>query len=204
MENADMESMKASEIMTFHEGDPNENPWVESEPRKEDIAVVAYSSGWSRAFEILRNTIATELGEVALTIEHVGSTAVPALPAKPVIDIDLIVTDPESEGAYVPSLKALGFELTVRERTWYRHRMLRLDHPRVNLHVFGPDCPEHLRHLLFRDWLLEHPEDRQRYADAKLAAKHGVDNAHDYNQKKQAVVRGIYQKIFESRGWLPK
>ncbi|WP_353144657.1 GrpB family protein [Paracoccus sp. (in: a-proteobacteria)] len=203
MENAIRGSMKASEIMTFHEGDPNENPWVDDEPRKEDITVVAYSSDWSTAFEIQREKIANELGELALTIEHIGSTAVPALPAKPVIDIDLIVTDPESEDAYVPSLKALGYELTVRERSWYRHRMLRLDHPRVNLHVFGHDCPEHLRHLLFRDWLLACPDDRQHYADAKLSAKRGVDNAHDYNQKKQAVVREIYQKIFASRGWLP-
>lgn len=202
MEYAITESLKASEIMTFQEGDPNENPWVAGEPKKEDIAVVAYSSDWSMAFEILRGTIATELGGEALTIEHIGSTAVPALPAKPVIDIDLIVADPECEDAYVPKLKAMGFELTVRERSWYGHRMLRLDHPRANLHVFGPDCPEHVRHLLFRDWLLEHPDDRQRYTDAKLAAKRGVDNAHNYNQKKQAVVRAIYNKIFESRGWL--
>lgn len=78
--------------------------------------------------------------------------------------------------------------------------MLRQEAPRVNLHVFGPDCPEHIRHILFRDWLSTHPDDLQRYAQAKMQAKEGVDNVSDYNQRKQTVVRGIYQKIFQSQG----
>jgi GrpB-like predicted nucleotidyltransferase (UPF0157 family) len=118
-----------------------------------------------------------------------------------VIDIDLIVGDPNREEDYVPPLSALGYVLTVRELSWYRHRMLRHDVPRVNLHVFGPDCPEHIRHVLFRDWLCDHPEDRERYADIKSRARIGVDNVQDYNRNKQAVVRTIYQRIFEHHGW---
>lgn len=198
------DQLNAMEIMTFEEGDPNENPWVAGKPKQEDISVEPYSPQWEASFESQRDKIAHALGETAVAIEHVGSTAVLGLPAKPVIDIDLIVSDPNEEQAYVPALTRVGYELTVRERSWYQHRMLRLEHPRVNLHVFGPDCPEHTRHRLFRDWLREHADDRQLYADAKLAAKHGVSTAHDYNKNKQEVVRNIYQRIFISNGWMAR
>ncbi|WP_416776658.1 GrpB family protein [Xenorhabdus budapestensis] len=102
-----------------------------------------------------------------MNIEHVGSTAVPGMVAKPVIDIDLIVEDPTQEEKYVPALERLGYDLTVREPNFYQHRCLRLAKPRVNLHVFGLDFPEHIRHIWFRDWLREHPEDCERYIAAK-------------------------------------
>ena len=187
--------------MTFEEGDPNENPWVAGKPKREDISLEPHSVAWARVFESQKSMITRVLGETARVIEHVGSTAVPGLLAKPVIDIDLIVKDPNEENTYVPALVGAGYVLTVREPSWYQHRMLRLEEPRVNLHVFGPGCPEHIRHLLFRDWLREHPADRQRYAAAKLGARVGVNTADDYNQHKQAVVREIYQKIFVAHGW---
>lgn len=189
-------------IMTFEDGDPDENPWVAGKPQTEEISVEAYDPQWAAQFVSLRQDIEQALAQSALKTEHVGSTAVPELPAKPVIDIDLIVADPEDEAAYIPALEALGYQLRVRERSWYQHRMLRHDHPRVNLHIFGPSCPEHIRHILFRDWLREHPADRQLYADAKMQAKQGVSNATDYNARKQHVVREIYRAIFASRGWV--
>jgi GrpB-like predicted nucleotidyltransferase (UPF0157 family) len=189
-------------IITFKIGDPAEDPWISGRPKIEGIYIEEYSPEWPRLFEPSKCLIAKALPEVALNIEHVGSTAVPGLFAKPVIDIDLIVGDPDREEDYVPALYAFGYVLTVRERSWYQHRMLRLDIPRANLHVFGPDCPEHIRHVLFRDWLCGHPEDRARYADVKLKAKDGVDNVRDYNLRKQAVVREIYRRIFQHRGWI--
>jgi len=189
-------------IVIFEDGDSSENPWVTGTPGPEEIKIEAYSSEWPRVFDGCESLIAKALPGIAVSIEHVGSTAVPSLPAKPVIDVDLIVGDPDREEDYVPALKAMGYVLTVRERSWYRHRMLRHDAPRVNLHVFGPSCPEHVRHLLFRDWLCDHPDDRARYADAKVLAKAGVDNVEHYNRKKQAVVREIYHKIFVHRGWI--
>lgn len=189
-------------ILTFEDGDPVENPWVAGKPTTEEIKIEAYSPEWPKMFDTSKCLIAKTLLGVALDIEHVGSTAVPSLSAKPVIDIDLIVSDPDREDDYVPALSYLGYVLTVRERSWYRHRMLRRDMPRVNLHVFGPRCPEHVRHLLFRDWLCGHPDDRVRYAAVKLKAKSGVENVQDYNRNKQAVVRDIYQRIFEHRGWI--
>lgn len=191
----------ASAVMAFEEGDPDENPWVQGKPKVEQIEVAAYDAGWPGCFQAVRDRIAAALGSAALAIEHVGSTAVPGLAAKPVIDVDVIVADPGKEAAYVPALEALGYVLTIREPSWYGHRMLRQDAPRVNLHVFGPACPEHLRHLLFRDWLRQHPQDRQRYADAKAAAQEGVNTAKAYNERKQAVVRDIYARIFAAQGW---
>lgn len=191
-----------SKITTFEDGDPAENPWVAGQPKAELIEVQAYDANWPVLYQRLSQEILEALGSKALTIAHVGSTAVIGLPAKPVIDIDVLVADPQQEDDYVPALEALGYELSIRERSWYQHRMLRQEDPRVNLHVFGPDCPEHIRHILFRDWLGTHPEDLQRYADAKTQAKEGVSNVQDYNQRKQAVVRDIYRKIFQAQGLL--
>ena len=100
------------------------------------------------------------LGDSALSVEHVGSTAVPGLPAKPVIDIDLTVAESGDEPAYVPSLERCGFVLVIREPWWYEHRCLRRQEPACNLHVFSPDCAEAERHRIFRDWLRSHPADR--------------------------------------------
>lgn len=199
-ENRTVSASALSKITTFEEGDPNENPWVAGEPKAELIEVQDYDANWPVLYQRLSQEIQAALGNKALTIAHVGSTAVLGLHAKPVIDIDVLVDDPEQEEDYVPALNALGYELSIRERSWYQHRMLRQEEPRVNLHVFGPDCPEHIRHILFRDWLGTHPEDLQRYAQAKMQAKEGAGSVQDYNQRKQAVVRNIYQKIFASQG----
>lgn len=192
-------------VIAFEDGDPNENPWVNGKPKREEIEIEDYSSLWPQQYEICKAQIEAALAaKTVLNIEHVGSTAVPGLPAKPVIDIDLIVSDPEREDDYVPALEALGYELTIRERSWYQHRMLRHENPRVNLHIFSPACPEHIRHILFRDWLREHPADRKRYADAKMLAKDGLSNMAVYNARKQDTVRAIYDAIFLSRGWITK
>lgn len=185
-------------IQTFEEGDPNENPWVNGQPKAEHIQVVAYDAQWPVLFDSQYQRIQSTLGPIAQAIVHVGSTAVPTLAAKPIIDIDLIVEDPSLEDLYAPALTELGYELTIREPSWYQHRMFRLDAPRINLHVFGPNCPEHWRHLLFKAWLINHPDDRLSYAKVKEQSKLGVTTIHEYNLKKQDVVRAIYQKIFTS------
>lgn len=184
------------DIQTFIASAPDENPWVHGQPEPECIEVVPYDAHWPHLFATQSQRIAAALGDIALIIAHVGSTAVPHLAAKPVIDIDLIVPNPHLEVQYVPALTELGYELTIREPSWYQHRMLRLAQPRVNLHVFGPHCPEHWRHQLFKQWLIQHPEDCARYAEAKMQSRHHVATVAAYNQKKQQIVREIYQKLF--------
>ena len=189
------------DIMRHYDSDPDENPWVRGKPAPEIIEVVPYDPAWPALYEKLTAQIAGALGAAALAVDHVGSTAVPGLPAKPVIDIDVAVANPADEAAYVPALEAIGYLLTVREPSWHQHRCLQRGSPRVNLHVFGPDCPENIRHKLFRDWLRGHAGDRDRYAQAKHAAARGVDHVADYNQRKQAVLRDIYDRMFRAAGF---
>jgi GrpB-like predicted nucleotidyltransferase (UPF0157 family) len=190
------------EITRHDDNDPAENPWVNGRPPPETVAVVAYKADWPRRYQAAATEIRKVLGEVVLDIEHVGSTSVEGLAAKDVIDIDLTVADPRDEDGYVPPLARIGYMLTVREPSWHEHRCLRLSEPRVNLHVFGPDCPEIIRHRMFRDWLRAHPEDRARYEDAKRAAVPGGGNVMDYNARKQETIRAIYDRLFRAAGML--
>lgn len=190
------------EITRHHDPDPDENPYVLGRPHAEQIEIVAYDPDWPHRYHALAARISAALGDAALSLDHVGSTAVPGLGAKDVIDIDLTVTDPREEDSYVPALQRLGYVLTVREPSWHEHRCLRLARPRANLHVFGPDCPETIRHRMFRDWLRTHPEDRDHYLAAKLAAVPGGGHVMDYNARKQAVIREIYDRLFRAAGML--
>ncbi|MDV9200834.1 GrpB family protein [Streptomyces sp. Wh19] len=173
------------------------NPWVHGAPTVEHLEVVPYNKEWPSRYTALEARIRETLGGRAVEIAHVGSTAVPGLAAKDVIDIDLTVADPRREETYVPQLTALGYDLTVREPWWHEHRMLRLAHPRVNLHVFGPGTPELSRHLMFRDWLRSHPDDRDHYTKAKATAAPGARHAMEYNSRKNAVVEQIYERMYE-------
>jgi GrpB-like predicted nucleotidyltransferase (UPF0157 family) len=159
------------------------------------ITVDPYDPEWPAIYAGHETTIRGALGERALAVEHVGSTAVPGLPAKSRIDIDLIVSDPGDEDAYVPALAAVGFTLRTREPDWYGHRCLWTDDHGVNLHVFGPDCDEHLRHLIFRDRLRSHPGDRDLYAAAKgrAAAANRWDMA-GYVQEKGLVIVDVLRR----------
>nr|WP_225983854.1 GrpB family protein [Epidermidibacterium keratini] len=170
----------------------------------EPIVITEYDARWPATFEAVEARIRNALGSKALQIEHVGSTSVPGLAAKPVIDVDVVVADSAHEAAYVPALEDFGFALRVREPQWHEHRMLRGEDPPVNLHVFSPDCPEVIRHVMFRDWLREHPDDRASYAEIKRAAAAETTSAGgvvmDYNRRKEAVVREIYDRMFTAHG----
>ena len=106
------------------------------------------------------------LGEAALRIDHIGSTAVPGLVAKPIIDIDLSVADPDDEVAYLPQLAAAGYQLRVREPG---HRMVRTPELDVHVHICGAGSQWERRHLLFRDWLRHNIQDRETYGTLKAA-----------------------------------
>lgn len=137
------------------------------------IQIVDYNPEWPRLFAREAERIRAVLGEQVVSIEHAGSTSVPGLAAKPVIDIVLVVPNSADEPAYVPALEAAGYVLTIREPDWYEHRVLKGPDTNINLHVFSPGCPEIERMLLFRDWLRSNPSDRQLYERTKreLASK---------------------------------
>ncbi|WP_199757627.1 GrpB family protein [Micromonospora sp. Llam0] len=182
---------------------PVRGPWVNGPPAPETVTITAYNPGWPVRYQALSGQIRSALGDRALDVEHMGSTSIEGLVAKDVIDIDLTVADPIDEDAYLPALGRLGYVLTVREPSFHEHRCLKLTDPWVvNLHVFGPNCPEIIRHRMFRDWLRAHPDDRARYADAKRAAVPGGGNVMGYNARKQQVIREIYDRLFRAAGML--
>ena len=156
------------------------------------IELSPYDPEWPSTFETLATGIRTALGPVATDVEHVGSTSVPGLAAKPIIDINLLVIDSADESAYIPALEGLGYVLHLREPAWHEHRLLRLDDPRVNLHVFTSGSPEHARMIRFRDRLRGDPVALELYLSTKqrLAAGHW-ERVQDYADEKSSVVEQI-------------
>ncbi len=131
------------------------------------IQVVDYDPEWPRMFEREAARIRAALGERALMIEHVGSTSVPGLAAKPRIDILLVLADTSDESTYVPDLEAAGYVLRIREPEWYEHRMFNGPDIDLNLHVLPAGCEEVERMLLFRDHLRRDDADRELYQRTK-------------------------------------
>ena len=155
---------------------------------------------WPAQFLKEKEKIHAALGAKALRVEHVGSTSVPGLCAKPILDILLLVDDPAAEAEYVPALENGGYRLRIREPEWYEHRMLKGYDPEVNLHVFAAGCGEAERMLDFRDWLREHEEDRDRYAAAKRElSRRTWKYVQDYADAKTKVVREIGERAISSR-----
>lgn len=156
------------------------------------VVLSPYDPQWPATFETLAADIRTALGPVATAVEHVGSTSVPGLAAKPIVDINLLVVDSADEPAYVPALEAHGYVLHLREPGWHEHRLLRLDDPRVNLHVFTTGSAEHDRMITFRDRLRADPEALELYLTTKqrLAAQHW-EHVQDYADEKSSVVEQI-------------
>lgn len=162
---------------------------------KREIKIVDYDPSWPRTFGEHAGKIRAALGDRALLIEHIGSTAVSGLAAKPIIDIDVVVADSGDEAAYLPALEAAGYVLRVREPDWHEHRMLRTPALDVHIHVFSPGSPEVTRHLLLRDHLRKNPEDRKLYESTKrtLADRQWSDmNA--YADAKSSVIEDILGK----------
>jgi GrpB-like predicted nucleotidyltransferase (UPF0157 family) len=156
------------------------------------IEIVDYDSEWPAVYRTQELRIRAALQERALAIEHVGSTAVPGLAAKPVIDIHLAVHDSADEDAYAHDLERVEYRLTVREPDWFEHRMFKAQAPEVNLHVFSQGCPELDRCRAFRDWLRISSSDRALYAATKSRlSAHVWDRVQDYADAKHDVIEEI-------------
>lgn len=164
----------------------------ERKPLNGPIYLAPYDPAWPQHFEQLKRPIQEALGEKVRLLEHVGSTSVPGLSAKPKIDIVLAVADSSDEASYVELLEAKGFTLRIREPDWFQHRLLKPPTIDGNLHVFSEGCEEIERMLLFRDWLRSHPEDRALYEKTKqeLAAR-TWKYTQNYADAKSQVVREI-------------
>ncbi len=156
------------------------------------VQIVEYDPDWPRLYRREEDRIRRVLGDRVLRVEHIGSTSVPDLPAKPIIDIALAVADSADEPAYVPALEAAGYPLVIREPDWFEHRCLKGPDTSINLHVFSLGEPEIDRCTRFRDRLRAHPDDRDLYARTKreLAARQWT-YIQQYADAKTDVVREI-------------
>jgi GrpB-like predicted nucleotidyltransferase (UPF0157 family) len=156
------------------------------------VHLAEYDPEWPRLFTRECDRIKRVLGETAKRIEHVGSTSVPGLAAKPIIDIVMEVIDSSDENSFVVPLESQGYQLRIREPDWYEHRVLKGPDTDVNLHVFTAGCPEVNRMLRFRDHLRAMPADRKLYEDAKRAlAKRNWAYVQNYADAKTDVVESI-------------
>jgi GrpB-like predicted nucleotidyltransferase (UPF0157 family) len=181
-------------------GSPEQNAIAlvgERPARWDHIVIEEYDPAWVDWFAAAASLLGEALGGLVIVIEHVGSTSVPGLPAKPVIDIDLLIDDTADESRYAPALEALGYRLVLREPWWFGHRMHVSPAEDVHLHLWPGDAPEPIRHRLFRDWLRSHREDRDLYAATKRRlARDTADQPGDYSLAKNDVIDDIYARIF--------
>lgn len=171
---------------------------------KRDIHIVDYNPAWPERFTTERRRIAAALGTTARRIDHIGSTAVPGLAAKPILDIDLSVPDVEDETAYLDSLLAAGYQLRVREQG---HRMVRTPQRDVHVHVSTVGSEWERRHLLFRDWLRRDAQDRAAYEQLKrqLAQRDWTDmNAYADAKGPLIVEITLRAEVWaQTVGWTP-
>lgn len=164
----------------------------EAKPLIGQIQIVDYDPAWPGLFEREAERVRAALGERVLSLEHVGSTSVPGLAAKPKIDMQLVVANSADESAYVPALEAAGYRLQIREPDWYEHRMFKGPDTDINLHVYSLGCPEIDRVLLFRNWLRRNPSDLQLYERTKRElARREWKYMQNYADAKTAVVEEI-------------
>ncbi|MCW2726044.1 MAG: uncharacterized protein JWN35_2965 [Frankiales bacterium] len=160
------------------------------------VVVQDYDQEWPTVYASVRGRVMAALGARAVDVQHIGSTSVPGLAAKPVVDVLLTVKDVSDEPAYVPALEGAGFLLRVREPG---HRMFRTHRKDVHLHVYEPDDQAVTDYLDLRDWLRVDSEDRERYAELKrnLSQRSWSDMNH-YADAKSDVIQ---QVLTRARAW---
>jgi GrpB-like predicted nucleotidyltransferase (UPF0157 family) len=170
-------------------------------PNRGPVVLVEYDPGWPRLFEREETRIRDALGDAALLVEHAGSTSIPGLAAKPIVDILLVVADSADEAAYVPALERAGYVLRVREPDWFEHRLLKDTNPTVNLHVFSSGSAEVERMLRFRDHLRRDASDRELYERTKRElARREWKYVQHYADAKSDVVEEILARASASAG----
>jgi GrpB-like predicted nucleotidyltransferase (UPF0157 family) len=164
------------------------------------IQLMDYSAEWPALFKREANRVRATLGDRVLMLEHVGSTSVPGLAAKPIIDMILAVADSADESAYVPAMESAGYVLRIREPEWHQHRLFRSHDTDINLHVYSFGCPEIDKMLMFRDWLRSNDADRELYERTKRElAKQTWKYVQNYADAKTSVVEEIIARACASR-----
>jgi GrpB-like predicted nucleotidyltransferase (UPF0157 family) len=165
------------------------------------IPLADYDPAWPRLYRREADRIRAILGDRVIAIEHTGSTSVPGLAAKPIVDMLLVVPDSADEPAYVPALEAAGYVLRIREPDWYEHRVFKGPDTDINLHVLSDGCPEIRRVLAFRDRLRADDDDRALYERTKRElAGRDWKYVQNYADAKTEVIEGIIARALGAAG----
>jgi GrpB-like predicted nucleotidyltransferase (UPF0157 family) len=159
------------------------------------IYLAPYTDEWPLLFQREATRIHAALGDRVRLLEHVGSTSVPGLSAKPKIDVLLVVDDSSDEASYVPPMESVGYVLRIREPEWHQHRLFKGPDTDVNIHVHTAGCAEIDRMLQFRDHLRSNETDRLVYEHKKQElAQRTWKYVQHYADAKSAVVEDIVSR----------
>jgi GrpB-like predicted nucleotidyltransferase (UPF0157 family) len=207
------------ELLKHQPDDENAVERISFRKVKPSLDIVDADPTWPSSYAIFASRIIAALGPPSsaneaqpgtshlISVSHVGSTSVPGLPAKAIIDIDVVVSDINDEDAYVTALESQGFQFMLREPKWQSHRFFTATEPMfANLHVWPPACAETERHRIFKEYLIENIEDKELYARVKKecseASKLGGESVMEYNYRKEGVIKGILQRAFKHFGYV--
>ncbi|KAF2738287.1 UPF0157-domain-containing protein [Polyplosphaeria fusca] len=203
--------LSPEDIVRHYVDDGSSTERVNHRKSRVKLSIVEPNPAWPQRFQDTKARIQAALGPMALAIHHAGSTSVPGLPAKDIIDMDLVVQDIKDEDAYVAPLERLGFLFLFREPAWHEHRYFVDEGDRpgsyaINLHVFGPECAEVEKHRIFREWLVKTPEDLELYARVKRecaeVAEARGESMQEYTVRKNEVIDGILERAYRDLGYI--
>lgn len=163
------------------------------------VVVCPYDEGWKKDFEDIRAELAAALTGMEVSIEHVGSTSVEGLSAKPVIDIDIVISDKNAFDGVKQALESIGYthegDLGIPGREAFKYEGK--DHLRKHhLYVCAADAEELRRHICFRDYLRSHPDAVREYSRVKEeGAALYSDDIDAYIRHKAPFIEGIYKEL---------
>ena len=168
------------------------------------VIVLPYDKAWKSAFEAIKKEIEDAMGELMLGIEHIGSTAVVGMSAKPCIDIDVIIKDAAALKAVIETLATIGYmhegDLGIKGREAFKYDSkphLQTHH----LYVCPQDSEELRRHIRFRDYLRSHPDAVKKYSHVKETAAMLFPNDIDqYMAYKSPCIRELYELCMHDAG----
>ncbi|KAE8441096.1 hypothetical protein EG329_005891 [Mollisiaceae sp. DMI_Dod_QoI] len=206
------------ELVNPHGLDENHVERISFRKVKPSLDIIDPDPTWPSTYAILASRIVAALSPPSspngaepgtgqlVSVSHVGSTSVPGLPAKAIIDIDVVVADINDESAYVSALESQGFQFMLREK-WYNHRFFTATEPMVaNVHVWGPACAEAERHRIFKEWLIENVEDRELYAKTKKECSEASmlrgESIQEYTDRKGGVIKDILHRALKRFGYV--
>ena len=203
--------LSPEDIVRDYVDDGSSTEWLNTRKAPSKMTIVEPNPAWPQRFLDTKARIEGVLGSTAVAIHHAGSTSVPGLPAKDIIDIDLVVKDIKDEDSYAGGLESLGFKFLLREPAWHEQRFFVDEGDRpgaypINLHTFGLDCPEVEKHRIFREWLSKTPNDLQLYAKVKresaAASEAAGESMKEYTLRKEQTIREIMGRAYRDLGYI--